>query len=268
MELHTLQKPSCPIWNAPADNCSVADYCFIKTDFSCVPRKNRESVCIQAGTCITYDSTNYVRMGFCPYFPPRNRNISMCRQPSHYQVPSGTSLSELNAFVCDPYNREGVLCGKCKPGYGPVVYAFSLKCVECNYSFVQGLTLYLCLALFPVTVFYLTVIVLNIKATSPSLTAFILFCQTYCTVERTSVPYAARLAQYSDTQKVILQVVRILCGVWNLDFFRYLIPPFCLSTNMNNIQALNLDYIIAFYPLVLILCTYIITIHLHPTPCQ
>ena len=263
-ESNLTQELSCPIWKAPADNCTVADYCTMKVDFSCFLWEQTRGVCIQAGTCITYDSVNRVTYGFCPYFPPDNHNITMCRQSNHYWIPSDISLSELNSVICGPYNREGVLCSKCRPGYGPSVYALSLMCVKCSDS-IREWALYFFLALFPVTVFYLVVIVFNIQATSPSLTVFILFCQTYCTVDRVSIPYTAHMARCSKAHKVILQVVRVLCGVWNLDFFRYLIPPFCLSSSkihLNNIQALNMDYIVAFYPLVLILCTYI-CIELH-----
>ena len=43
-------------------------------------------------------------------------------------------------------------------------------------------------------------------------------------------------------------------GSWNLDFFRPLYPEICLR--ITTLQALTLDYIIAFYPLHLITITY------------
>ena len=46
-------------------------------------------------------------------------------------------------------------------------------------------------------------------------------------------------------------------GIWNLDFFRYVIPPFCISPSLTSLQALALEYVIAIYPLVLILVAYI-----------
>ena len=256
----TTQEASCPIWDAPADNCKVSDYCIVKTDFNCYvwEHAHSSSVCIQAGTCITYDSDNYVKIGLCPYFPPGYQNITTCKLPLAYmyQIPSNTSLGELNSIICGPYNREGLLCSQCKPGYGPAVYAFSLMCVKCTDNGL-GWALYFFLVLFPITIFYFIVILFNIQATSPPLMAFIFFCQIYCTIERVSVPLAARLERCNDNNKILLHIVRVLCGIWNLDFFRYLIPPFCASSNLNNIQAMNLDYIIAFYPLVLILCTFI-----------
>ena len=42
-----------------------------------------------------------------------------------------------------------------------------------------------------------------------------------------------------------------------MDFFRYVIPSFCVSEQLNPIQVLALEYIVAFYPLRLIASTYI-----------
>ena len=46
-------------------------------------------------------------------------------------------------------------------------------------------------------------------------------------------------------------------GIWNLDFFRYIIPPFCLSSNLKSIHVVLLNYISAFYPLCLIGLTWV-----------
>ena len=60
------------------------------------------------------------------------------------------------------------------------------------------------------------------------------------------------------------KLILALCGLWNLDFFRPIVPPFCISPNMKNLRAFALEYIEAFYPLILILITYIcIKLHDH-----
>jgi len=55
----------------------------------------------------------------------------------------------------------------------------------------------------------------------------------------------------------LLKVMLALCGFWNLDFFRPIVPPFCVSPNLTNLHAFALEYIEAFYPLICILLTYI-----------
>ena len=47
----------------------------------------------------------------------------------------------------------------------------------------------------------------------------------------------------------------VLCSIWSLDFFRFVIPPFCVS-NIKTVHALALEYVVAFYPICLILVTY------------
>ena len=56
---------------------------------------------------------------------------------------------------------------------------------------------------------------------------------------------------------VALQVLLVLCGVWSLDFFRSVIPPFCVSSNIKNVHALALEYLAAFHPIFLIIITYV-----------
>ena len=167
--------------------------------------------------------------------------------------------------VADWYNREGELCRKCKVGYGPAVYAFSLMCAECHYSPAIGWTLYFFCVLFPITMFYVFIIVFNIRATAPPFSAFILMSQTFCMMELTYVPLKMRLTQQKSLLS-LLQIVRVLCGFWNLDFFRYLVPPFCVSSNLSILQALSLEYVHVIYPLVLIFLTFV-CIELHARNC-
>ena len=101
----------------------------------------------------------------------------------------------------------------------------------------------------------------SIHATVPPFTAFILMCQTHCMIEIVYVPYKMRISGFKDLS-VLLQTVRTLCGFWNLDFFRFLVPPFCLSSDLNNLQALSLEYIHAVFPLILIIITSV-CIELH-----
>ena len=49
----------------------------------------------------------------------------------------------------------------------------------------------------------------------------------------------------------------IFCGIWNLDFFRYHIPPFCASDQLNPLHVIMLEYVVAFYPLLLTVVVYI-----------
>ena len=53
-------------------------------------------------------------------------------------------------------------------------------------------------------------------------------------------------------------------SIWKLDFFRLAYTPFCLHSNTSTLQVLSLDYIIAAYPLALIILTYtLVRLHYH-----
>ena len=50
--------------------------------------------------------------------------------------------------------------------------------------------------------------------------------------------------------------------ILELGLFRHVIPPFCVDSRLNNLHALWLDFITAYYPLLLIFITYV-AIELH-----
>ena len=50
----------------------------------------------------------------------------------HYSIPSQVNTTELNIFMCGGFHRDSQLCGKCKHGFAPSVYCYSLACVECS----------------------------------------------------------------------------------------------------------------------------------------
>ena len=105
-------------------NFTVGDICQHLADFYCI---QSEGVYIHAGRCLTQygNSTGKAAFGLCPYFP---NMLSWYRFPysDYYSLPPTRTLKEQSNLTCGPYNREGLLCSKCKRGYGPAVYSFSL----------------------------------------------------------------------------------------------------------------------------------------------
>ena len=55
-------------------------------------------------------------------------------------------------------------------------------------------------------------------------------------------------------------------GIGNLDLFHYLIPPFCASDQISPLHVITLEYVVAFYPLLLTVVVYI-CIQLHARDC-
>ena len=53
----------------------------------------------------------------------------------------------------------------------------------------------------------------------------------------------------NSSLQFIGKLLMTVLGIWNLDFFRTVIPDICL--NVNTLQVLALDYLVAFYPMLL-----------------
>ena len=78
--------------------------------------------------------------------------------------------------MCGPLNREGTLCGRCKPEYGPALYSYTLQCERC-WDHGYGRVLYFAIELLPITVLYLLVMVFHIRATCSALSALVFMSQ-------------------------------------------------------------------------------------------
>ena len=59
-----------------------------------------------------------------------------------------------------------------------------------------------------------------------------------------------------------LSILISFYGIWNLDFFRFIIPPFCVSPQIKPVHINFLYFISAIYPLFLIAISWMV-IHLH-----
>ena len=179
------------------------------------------------------------------------------RRPGHTILDSQyfvlpRNSSNLNNDTCGWLKRTGSLCGKCLPNHSPTVYSYSLKCVECPHGH-NNWWLFILLAFVPLTIFYIIILLLNINVASSSLHAFVLFCQIV------SSPPFARVIENSPNQgsgTVVTKLLMSLYGIWNLDFFCFFTPNICLNTSP--LLSLSLDYIIAIYPLFLVLVTYLL----------
>ena len=94
--------------------------------------------------------------------------------------------------------------------------------------------------------------------------AFIFTCQ-FLSNRANSVPYEF----YSSSPFIhyLILVLTTVFGFWNLDFFRYILPSFCINSLLTPIQVISLEYVVAFYPLLLI-CTTYICVELHTRDCR
>ena len=177
----------------------------------------------------------------------------------YYPLPS--NVTQFNDQMCGKWNRNGTLCGKCRENYYPLVYSFSMACMNCTEVNANVLK-FICVAFVPLTLFYFFVLFFKISATS-NLTSI-------------ASSYSVMLFPYQHLARVFMTFYSVqnpitvaatffkalltLYGIWNLDFFRAVIPDICLK--ISPLAALSLDYAVAVYPFFLTALSYVM-IELH-----
>ena len=214
---------------------------------------------VTVGYCISCNQTRgLISTGPSPYRFMDLELISV--EGNNFVILNISSCSMLNDAMCGQLNREGLLCSKCKAGYGPALYSRTWKCEKCNNRRYLMWTLYLFLELTPLTVFFIIVIIFNIRATSPPFTAYILYCRFFTNLFNSSVFFNTYIIKL--VHPVVYESVFTMIDVWSLDFFRHIIPPFCVDERLTNIHVLLIELLPPLYLLLLILLTYM-CIELH-----
>ena len=200
--------------------------------------------------CMTYDtSSSELIVGACIYGCFSKEEV---RGP-YRRLPQ--NASDLNNAVCGPLNRKGRLCGQCEQDFFPPVYSYDIRCVNCSNTQYNGLK-YAAVAFLPLTVLYLIVIIFRVSISSAPFHIFVQVSQAIGLPVMVRIILAnIKFGQMPAGVEVTAHILFVLYGVWNLDFFRTVIPPICLE--VNTLQALALDYCVAFYPLLLICITYL-----------
>ena len=199
-----------------------------------------------------YDNneTSLLVAGVCPFL------VSYATQSSTIALP--TNPSEVEESICGRMNRKGVLCGVCKAGYGLAVYSYSLECVKCNGTKYNWL-LYLLAQYLPITIIFVLITIFNLGIVSPASNAFLFFSQITSVSDAYIFSNFISKIAFGDTVGQAMSTIYItLYGIWNLDIFRALIPPICLQEQLSTVYVIFFSYIAAFYPLLLVLFTYLL----------
>ncbi len=194
-------------------------------------------------------------------------NVTVTKDGS-YRLLLPNNISELNQYMCDPLNRKDYLCSDCKSGYGPAIVSESASCANKCYSCKDtwyNVLLYLSLSFIPPTVFYLLILVFQVRLTSAPVTCFIMYSQLMvlafyeeCGLEPDDSVFShIKFTDSGTTLRTGTKILLTLYGVFNLDFFQYVPPPFCISSQLRPIHVFSLGYLSAFYPFLLILLTWL-----------
>ena len=243
----------CPLWhffNATTNLCE----CNISSSISDIVKCTEGGVNLRVGYCMTYqEEEEVIYLAYCNYF---HGNYSKSDNGRYVQL-SVKNASELNDSMCGPMNRNGTLCSECKGGFGPSIISLGLVCKMCNNWY--GIPLYLFLEFVPITLFYFIILLFRVNITSAPMVAFVFYSQI---IVATFLEFGIVLKFENSAAYYFAQAYVTFYGFWNLDFFRFILPPFCVSSTLRNMHIIVIDYVSAFFPLCLICITWIV-IKLH-----
>jgi len=253
---------NCPTWFVLSkDSASVGgqgSHCVCRkgiTDLIICDQVQQQSY-LHLGNCMSYNSSysdksdpDAISFGGCPY-------VYYINIVNHRYIALPHNASDLNDVFCAPLNRDGLLCRDCIDGFGPSVVALGYACANCTEN-SYGWILYILAEFVPATVFYFAVLTFRISITSAPMNCFVMYSQLVVIVlNQDPVFHGALMAELDKTSLGVFKVILTGYGFWNLDFFHSLIPPFCVSQSLKNTHVLALQYVSAFYPLLLIALTY------------
>lgn len=237
---------SCPPWK---DHGKEGCFCRMFKHMQIVCKREDASASVNCGTCLTWnDEIGKSVITDCPYFP---ENTSEICQDLRYTIPASIPSSNLTSFVCSKFNRQGTHCGECMKGYGPAPFlnGANIACAKCHDHNSMWL-LYLCLHLFMITILYLFFVFCEVKGTSSPLSVMAYYHQILVNAITSNASLYAQI-RCSSMQLGVTGTALTTYAFWNLDFFRFSLPPVCVSSSMRSAQVLLLDYFVAFFPVLL-----------------
>lgn len=212
---------------------------------------DHHGILLSIGHCATYVKGSGTYATKCPYYQLKGHEIA---EQGYIKLPE--NISELNDYMCGPMKRKGLLCKDCIDGFAVSMTSVGYKCTNCTHM-LYGIPLYLISELVPMTAFYLLIFVFQIHLTSTPMTCFILYSQSvmFVLLIDRPPPLEKIVPQYENS--FLFNINLLLYGPWNLDFIRYILPPFCVSTSVTLKYMMFLGYVSVLYPLCLIFLTWI-----------
>ena len=249
----------CPTWLYPSGDGECLCGAILGNVVTC--NNETQQVGVLESHCITSngDGSNTSVAGWC--LAAVNHGKRLLSHVGRFIIVS-RYLSGQEEQTCGYLNRQGRLCGKCKPNHSVSAYSYDIKCHPCTSSVWRSVVEYVCIAYLPLTIFFCVVLVFRISVTSPAMNVPVLYCQ----ILSSPASLMALLQYLRGTHDLYcVKFLSTLYGIWNLDFFRSLIHPICLP--LNTMQIIALDYLVALYPLLLLTCFYVL-LRAHDRGCR
>ncbi len=248
---------SCPSWSYCSKNSTCE--CYDRNYVVLCSEDMKKGGLLQC-YCMTWnENTNDTEEGNCLYNCKNYDRNDFSLNGAYTTIPR--NLTNLNAQMCGRLNRTGTLCSKCVDGMHMRAYSYDMSCTTCSGGWVNILK-YILVAFVPLTVFYLIILLCRINIPSSKLQGFVLACQMTIFPMLLRVFVTAYVMEKKPITYTIFQTFGIIFGIWSLDFFRLLDLDICFR--IAPLTVISLDLIVALYPFILILVTWlIILLHHH-----
>ncbi len=192
------------------------------------------------------DLSKQLLVGMSPY-------TASAMDSQYVELPNKTA--DLDGQLCEPVGREGIMCGRCRQGYGLAVNTKQIQCVRCSDSQAHYMWVFYILSqLLPITIMFLIFVLLHVSTTTGPANAFILFAQLLTTTFSIEGDETVHIDSVTSHYDALQKAYTIPYDIWNLNFFFF--PPTCLSPHLSTQAFLSLDFLVAAYPLILIALFY------------
>ena len=243
---------TCPTWMYHSNGSSQC-VCGVDLNKAVICNSSLREVKVRRCHMIMFDPIHNETVAGYSFYSCTDQFYKNSHINFYYPVPSNTS--QINLKMCDFLNRRGLFCGVCKEGYSPLVYSYKLNCKKCSKKEVtQNWFIFIAFAFIPATLFYAFVLLFKFNVNSPCLHGFVLISQLLTQTYSTKT----LLEEFTNSNHYVLYSVLTLqtfYSIWNLNFFRAFSPDICFR--ISTLSALSLEYVVAFYPMLLIILTYI-----------
>ena len=244
---------NCSRWSHCTKAGSCKCFCNDNFIFECDSYGNRVS--ILSCYCLTFDEVkNTTEVGWCLYNCRHPSKVDLVGVHSAY-TPLTQNVSKLNDATCSNFERTGTLCGKCKKDSYVRAYSYDISCMRC-YGRWFDIFKYLVAAFLPLTVFSLVIYFFQINIHSSRLQGFVFLSQTVGSAVMGRQIFIYLKNNSSSSQLYAIKTLISFYSIWNLDFLRSFNFDICLQFSI--LTILSLDFLIAFYPFLLIAIIYVV----------
>ena len=250
---HQLYEDQCPPWTEGELSRDIETDCVCGASVTGVIQCNNltKQAVISIGWCVTpyaadEDNSSLVA-GTCPYLPRLNSSDRVS-----FILPR--DRAQLVTSQCSHYHRAGLLCGECVEGYGPSGYSFDQSCSNCSHISTAGAALLYCtLEAVPITAFFLLLMALEVNIISGPMFGYVIFCQYFIVVIRNEKAVLDSVtSDLPSSVKTSTYFSLTLSAIWSLLFFRFLVPPFCISPKLSGLHLVLLRLSTALIPWLLV----------------